>query len=148
MFKISRLTDYATSVVMYLQSCDQLCSTDSIAKAVNIELPTASKVLKLLVKANILASVRGANGGYRMADDSETVSLYDVIFAMEGSAAITNCLLQGSICSHESNCDAQMGWQQVNDEIKNILLKMTIKRMGQLNGVAKPDFKLVIKNHE
>lgn len=148
MFKVSRLTDYATSVVLHLQCSDQLCSTDRIAKAINVGLPTASKVLKMLVKADILTSVRGAHGGYRMLARGDEVSLYDVIFAMEGNSAITDCLLQGSICSQESSCEAQHGWQQVNKEIRNILLNMTIKRMAELNSSAKSDFKLVIKNHE
>lgn len=147
MLKISRLTDYATSVVLHLNGIDGLQSTDAIAKAINVEMPTASKILKLLVKAHILASVRGANGGYKMANSSEHVSLYDVIIAIEGSTAITECSKTDSICAQQQACDTRFGWQIVNDEIKQVLSNMTIKRMAELNGTSKVDLPIMIKDY-
>lgn len=150
MLKISRLTDYATATVLHLQNADGLHSTDSIANAIGVELPTASKVLKLLTKAKILSSIRGANGGYQLAKEIDELSLFDVITAIEGDTAITECTKPNksdSICSQEQACDTRSGWQQVNDEIRNILLNMTIKRMAELNGVAKPKIKVMIKDY-
>lgn len=148
MLKISRLTDYATAVVLFLQKDNQLQSSELIAQAVGLEIPTVSKVLKLLTKAQILSSIRGANGGYQLAKNNANVSLYDVITAIEGNTAITECTNADSLCSQEQNCNTRSGWQQVNDDIKNILLNMTIKRMAELNGASQPDFKLVIKNYD
>jgi len=70
MLKISRLTDYATAVVLFLQKDNQLQSSELIAQAVGLEIPTVSKVLKLLTKAQILSSIRGANGGYQLAKNN------------------------------------------------------------------------------
>jgi FeS assembly SUF system regulator len=145
MLKISRLTDYATAIVLYLEKHNQLHSTDSLAKAVNLEIPTVSKILKLLTKATILTSIRGANGGYQLAKEVSDISLYDVIIAIEGSAGITECTSSESICIQEQGCDTRSGWQKVNDDIKNILLKMTIERMAELNGASKPIISLLIK---
>jgi len=147
MLKISRLTDYATATVLYIQTVDGLCSTDMVASAVGVELPTASKVLKLLTKAELLSSIRGVNGGYQLAKNAKDVSLYDVIAAIEGDTAITECTKSDSFCSQEEGCDTRSGWQQVNDEIKSILLKMTIKRMAQLNGSNEPDIKIRVKDY-
>jgi FeS assembly SUF system regulator len=146
MLKISRLTDYATGIVLYLQNNNELHSTDAIAKAVNLETPTVSKVLKLLTKANILNSIRGANGGYKLVKGEAKISLYDVINAIEGNSAITDCSNTDSFCSHEQGCDTRSGWQKVNDDIKDILLKMTIERMAELNGASKPDISLIIRD--
>jgi len=147
MLKISRLTDYATAVVLFLQRDNKLQSSECIAQGVCLEIPTASKVLKLLTKAQILKSIRGANGGYKLAKDIADVSLYDVIAAIEGDTAITECTKTDSICSQEHDCDTRFGWQQVNDDIKNILLKMTIKRMAQLNGTSQSDIKIMVKDY-
>ena len=145
MLKISRLTDYATAVVLFIQQDNKLQSTELIAQAVGLEIPTVSKVLKLLTKAQILSSVRGANGGYKLARDVTSVSLYDVIVAIEGSAAITECSKTDSLCLQEHDCDTRTGWQTVNEQIKTILIKMTIEQMAKLNGMTKPKIKLEIK---
>ncbi len=147
MLKISRLTDYATAVVFYLQKDRRMHSSEHIALGVGLEVPTVSKVLKLLTKADILKSVRGANGGYKLAKDITEVTLYDVIVAIEGGAAITECTKTESLCSQEKDCDTRTGWQQVNDDIKNILLNMTIKRMVELNGASEPDIKIMVRDY-
>lgn len=147
MLKISRLTDYATAVVLFLQKNDSLQSSECIAQGVRLEIPTVSKVLKLLTKAQILTSIRGANGGYRLNKDVADVSLYDVIAAIEGDTAITECTKAESLCSQEPGCNTRSGWQQVNDDIKNILLNMTIQRMAELDGATQPDIKIMVKDY-
>lgn len=147
MLKISKLTDYATAVVLFLQKDNKMHSSDQIANGVGLETPTVSKVLKLLTKAGILNSVRGANGGYKVAKDIAEVTLYDVIAAIEGDTAITECTKTLSLCSQEHDCDTRTGWQQINNEIKNILSKMTIKRMVELNQINKPDIKVMVRDY-
>jgi len=147
MLKISRLTDYATAVVLFLQRDNVLQSSETIAQGVGLEIPTVSKVLKLLTKAQILNSIRGASGGYKLAKNIADVSLYDVIVAIEGDTAITECTKTDSLCSQEDGCDTRSGWQQVNDDIRNILLKMTIERMAELNGASRPDIKVMVRDY-
>jgi FeS assembly SUF system regulator len=145
MLKISRLTDYATAVILFMQNDDKLYSSEMIATGVRLEIPTVSKVLKLLTKAKILASTRGANGGYQLAKTSDDITLFDVIQAIEGNTAITECTKTDSLCAQEQGCDSRTGWQKVNQQIQNILVRMTIARMAELNGASKPDIKLMIK---
>lgn len=147
MLKVSKLTDYATAVVLFLQKDKKMHSSEYIATGVNLEPPTVSKVLKMLTKAGILKSIRGANGGYEIAKNSDEVTLYDVIAAIEGDTAITECNKIQSVCSQEKECDTRTGWQQVNDDIKNILSKMTIKRMAELNSASEPDIKIMVRDY-
>jgi len=147
MLKVSRLTDYATAVVLFLQKDNSSQSSESIAFGVGLEVPTVSKVLKLLTKANILSSIRGVNGGYQLAKDIAEISLYDVIAAIEGDTAITECTKTDSLCAQEDGCDTRSGWQQVNNDIKNILVNMTIQRMAELNGVSKPNITMMVRDY-
>ena len=147
MLKISRLTDYATAVILFMQNDDKLYSSEIIAKGVGLEIPTVSKVLKLLTKAKILVSTRGANGGYQLAKASDDITLFDVIQAIEGNTAITECTKTDSLCAQEQGCDSRTGWQKVNQQIENILVQMTIAKMAELNGASKPDIKLMVKDY-
>lgn len=146
MLKISKLTDYATAILLYMSKDAELKTTDSIALSVGLELPTTSKVLKLLTKADLLSSTRGVNGGYSLGKKIENISLFDVIQAIEGKTAITDCSHTDNICNQVSGCNSKSGWQKVNAQIQNILSTMTIARMIELNGIAKPDIKLNIKS--
>ena len=146
MLKVSRLTDYATAILVHLQKQQKTQSAEEVSKALFFETPTTSKVLKLLTKAGILSSIRGAAGGYLIANREQSVTLLDVISAIEGPTALTECSKTESHCGQESDCDTRKGWQQVNQEIRDILLKMTIQRMAELNGVSKPDIQIVIRD--
>ena len=147
MLKISRLTDYATAVILFMQNDNKLYSSEMIALGVRLEIPTVSKVLKLLTKAKILASTRGANGGYKLAKASDDITLFDVIQAIEGDTAITECTKTDSLCAQEQGCDSRTGWQKVNQQIEQILVQMTIAKMAELNGASKPDIKLMVKDY-
>lgn len=145
MLKISKMTDYATAILLFMQKQKSLHSADYIAGSVNLELPTTSKVLKLLTKAEILQSTRGMNGGYKLARDVKKISVYDVIKAIEGEAAITDCTMTDSICNQMHECNSMSGWQKVNAQIQKVLTDMTLAKMYELNETGKTDIKLLIK---
>jgi len=145
MLKISRLTDYATAIILSMQNEQELYSTEIVAKQVKLETPTVSKVLKLLTKAEILSSIRGAGGGYRLAKKTSDINLLDVIFAIEGKTAITECTQTDNLCAQQDVCDSRTGWQKINQQIENILVKMSIKHMAELNSATQPDIKLMIQ---
>ena len=74
MLRISRLTDYATMILVYLIDQDQLNSASDVAARTNLALPTVQKLLKTLAKAGLVDSMRGAEGGYRLAREAAQIS--------------------------------------------------------------------------
>ena len=90
MLKISRLTDYGTVVLALLATHQAgVCSAADVAQATGIAPPTVSKLLKLLARAELVASTRGANGGYQLAREPQDISAASVIDALEGPVSIT-----------------------------------------------------------
>ena len=80
MLRISRLTDYGTLVLAHLSSHEGApTSASDVASATGIALPTVSKLLKLLAKAQLVHSTRGALGGYRLARRATEISAADII---------------------------------------------------------------------
>ena len=68
MLKLSRLTDYAAVVMAQIARHPQAShAAADLAEAVQLPHPTVSKTLKMLVKAGLLESQRGVQGGYRLA---------------------------------------------------------------------------------
>ena len=90
MFRVSKLTDYATVVMTALaRSPATVLSAQEVAQRTGVELPTTRKVLKRMAGAGLVDSWRGAQGGYRLARRPAQISVFEVIAAMEGPVAMT-----------------------------------------------------------
>jgi FeS assembly SUF system regulator len=131
--RLSKLADYGIVMMtnMARQPQRQHNATE-IAAASHIPLPTASKILKALTRAGLLASHRGAKGGYGLARDAEAITVAQVIVALDGPIALTACIEDGpGDCGIESLCPARANWQRINDAIRGALEEITMAEMAQ-----------------
>ena len=64
MFKVNKLTDYATVVLIEIARSPEVRSSQHLADKTGIPGPTVAKLMKSLAKAGLVASRRGAGGGY------------------------------------------------------------------------------------
>ena len=118
MLKLSKLTDYATVVLSYMAKNNATTHAAlEIAEATGIAQPTVSKVLKILAKAGVLNSVRGAKGGYVLARAPEKITVATVISALEGPIALTECSYSHRSCEQASGCHIQGSWNLINQRI-------------------------------
>lgn len=92
-----------------------------IAQQTSIALPTVSKLLKTLVRHNLLASHRGIHGGYQLNISPESISVVDLISVLEGPIAITECNLGHAHCPTQSFCGLRAPWQHINGVITKAL---------------------------
>lgn len=130
MLRVTKLTDYATLVMTVLAAApDAVLSAAELAERAGIELPTAAKVLKPLAQAGLVEGFRGANGGYRLARDAREVSLADIVEAMEGPLAMTECSIHEGQCGIEDSCNVRGNWQRVNDVIAKALRDISLHQM-------------------
>ncbi|BBI62739.1 hypothetical protein HSBAA_40450 [Vreelandella sulfidaeris] len=85
MLKLSRLTDYAAVVMAQIaRHAHASHAAADLAEAVQLPHPTVSKTLKMLARAGLLVSQRGAQGGYRLARPASQITAADIIAAIEG----------------------------------------------------------------
>src|SRR3982751_1217307 len=92
MLKLGKLTDYAVVVLAEMAGSNgALLAAATLAERTELPEPTVSKILKTLAAAGLVASVRGASGGYRLERDAATIPVTDIINAMEGPVALTAC---------------------------------------------------------
>jgi len=120
--RISRLTDYGTLVLAHLPSdTAQLLSAADVAAVTGINLPTVSKLLKLLGKADLVTSTRGSHGGYRLSRSASEITAADIIDALEGPVSITECSASDSQCDYEAVCNVGGAWQRINVAIRRAL---------------------------
>lgn len=130
MLRIGKLTDYAMLIMSQMaKDPDSVLSAAFLADALHLTTPTVSKVLKMLSEAGLVTSLRGADGGYRLARSAAEISLADVIAAMEGDFALTECCESSGLCAIDSLCNMRENWRKINKMIHALLSRFTILDM-------------------
>lgn len=132
MVKISRLSDYSLVLLKILAAEPQRClSAAVLSERSNIAFPTVSKILKLLHEGGVLVSTRGANGGYKLLKEPEQLNLAEILAAMEGAPALTECCEAVNNCIHDSQCTLRQHWQVINKVIIHVLKQFTLADLQQ-----------------
>lgn len=132
MIRLSKLADYGIVMMTNMaRHPRRRHNAAEIAAESHIPVPTASKILKALARAGLLESHRGAKGGYGLAHPAETITVAQVIVALEGPIALTACIEDGpGDCGIESLCPARANWQRINDAIRQALNEITMAEMA------------------
>src|SRR6266700_5946499 len=129
MIRLSKLTDYGLVLMSY--AARNKGRTVHTARELSLEsglpLPTVSKLLKLLLQAGFLVSHRGTNGGYSLAREPEDISVAEVIAALEGPIALTECSTDIlGLCELERSCPIKTNQriisQVVRETLENVML--------------------------
>lgn len=127
MFRLSKLTDYATLILSLLAKAQgRLISAVEIADTTGVPLPTVSKILKMLANAKLLTSARGAKGGYLLAYEPKEISVATIIKALEGPIALTECSLSVEKCHQASSCGIRSNWNAINQAVYKTLEGVTL----------------------
>jgi FeS assembly SUF system regulator len=130
MLRVSKLTDYATVVMTCLASAGTgVVSAQQLAEQAHLEVPTVSKLLKLLAHARLVESRRGVNGGYFLARPARDISVADIVIALEGPIGMTECSAHSGLCNHESHCGVRVNWQRINLAIRVALESVSVADM-------------------
>ncbi len=130
MLRISKLTDYATVILSFLAlDAARIASATAIAEAVHLSVPTVSKLLKILLEARLVHSFRGTGGGYQLAKPAEHITIAEIVTAVEGHLAMTECCAPAGACAIHSLCGIKENWQIINKIILTALAGLTLQDM-------------------
>jgi Rrf2 family protein len=115
-------------------STAELHTVRDLAVQCQLPLPTVSKLLKILLHNGLLASHRGTKGGYSLAREPHLISLAEMISALEGPLALTQCSSEvAGLCDLESSCRIKDNQRLINRVVRgaleNVMLSDLIKPM-------------------
>lgn len=146
MLKLTKKADYGLMAMKHLAERAQqgACSAKELADAYGIPQEALAKILQRLVKAGLLQSQHGINGGYTMARDASRISAFEVIRAIDGPLFITSCITVRGECGQSERCTIREPLRRVNQSIEEVLRKITIAEMKE----EKDDAELVMISGE
>jgi Rrf2 family protein len=110
--QITRQADYAVRAMVFLAQLDpeDKASTRKIAQEKSIPPSFLAKIISQLSVAGILHTSRGAKGGVSLAKPAESISLLDVVEAIDGPILLNDCVSDMSSCKHDESCPLKPVW--------------------------------------
>jgi FeS assembly SUF system regulator len=143
--RLSSMADYAVVVMSAAaRHCGsaQLAGTDGrkvarvnagqLADETGLPAPTVQKLVSRLTSAGLLRSARGIGGGLKLARPAASITLADIVEAVEGPIAMTACVEHGRHdCLIESACTVRPHWPVVNQAMRGALAGVTLIALTQ-----------------
>ena len=130
MIRITKQTDYGIVLLTHLASQpERHLNAPELASETQLPLPMVSKILKLLVREGLLLSHRGVKGGYSLGRSPAEITMAEIIAALEGPIAITECVDVSSDCSHEQLCPVRSNWHRINAAVRGSLEGISLAEM-------------------
>lgn len=131
MIRMTKQADYGIVLMTRLASePERQFSAPELAEECQLPQPTVSKILKALTRGELLESHRGVKGGYALARDPEEISVAEIITALEGPIAITECIDDApGECCQEPICPVRGNWQRINVAIRMALEQIKLAEM-------------------
>ena len=136
MIRVSKLTDYAIVLLAHLSRSDHTLTAQELASRSLVPLPTVSKLCKELSKAGLVVSHRGRKGGYGLARPADRITVAEIVEALEGPIALTECSQGIQACELESTCVARAGWDPVSRAIHGALSNLPLSTLAPARASA------------
>jgi len=129
--QLTRHTDYAFRVLIYLSSTDKegLCTVGEIAEALEVSLNHLTKVVQQLGKAGFIVTLRGKYGGIRLARSEQEISLGSVVRAMEATLDPVNC--SQPLCRLKLSCRLKPILNRAMESFIDTLDEYTLEDISQ-----------------
>jgi FeS assembly SUF system regulator len=133
--RLTSLADYA--VVMMAAAARHgggaRLSATNLAEETGVPLPTAQKLMGRLASAGLLSSARGTGGGFQLARAADSISLADIIEAVEGPIAMTVCVEESRHdCALETNCQVKPHINVVNGAVRGALQGVSLASLSEV----------------
>jgi FeS assembly SUF system regulator len=128
--RLTKLSEYAVVVMTQMAAGGPVHTAASLAERTGLPAPTVAKLLKLGVRGGLIVSQRGAAGGYGLARPPVGISVAQVVQAIDGPIALTECVdgVEGN-CGVESLCPIRGGWDRLNQAVRRALEEVSLADM-------------------
>jgi len=100
--------------------------TKLISERQNIPDPYLEQLLGQLRKAGLVYSIRGVQGGYQLSRSPEQITVGDILYAIEGHMAPSDCVVENNREKCSCNCCGKLVWKRIYDSVRDVIDHMTL----------------------
>jgi Rrf2 family transcriptional regulator, cysteine metabolism repressor len=141
MLKLSKRVEYGLISMMHMDSVrnGDLATAREVSDVYHIPAELLGKVLQSLAKAQLIQSVQGSRGGYRLMRPLERVTLGEVVQAVEGPVRLAVCQNDPTCCEQYSSCNIKRPVFQVQQQLMSYMFSLplsTFRSSGDLKSMS------------
>ena len=131
-------SQYAIRIMSYIanNSEDPLCNAKELSETLNIPYKFLTKIMSDLVKAEIILSIRGREGGYKLSKPASSITIMDILDIFNEYSHHGQCVLGIGKCDGTNKCSLHNQWVKPQKLIQKMFEETTL---DTLDG---KDFKL------
>ena len=129
----SKSCEYGLQAMIYIAlhgESQRKVRLEEIANALLIPQPFLSKVLQLLVRHNIIGSLKGRSGGYYLLKPAKKITLIDIIKTIDGIKFLDNCSIGINNCSDKNPCPFHDDFKQIKERYIEVLKNKSLGDLG------------------
>jgi Rrf2 family protein len=136
MLSLTRKTDYALVALVHLvRAADRISSARELSEIYRIPFATLTNILKTLARHDIVESVRGAQGGYRLTAHPRDITMDRVVSAVEGPIRLFLCSNENdqppsARCEQQPGCPMAKPAQKMSQRFHEFLKGMTLEEIA------------------
>jgi len=126
--QITRAGEYGVLGLLYLarQEAGAMAMVEDISREEKVPKSFLAKIFQSLARAGLLRSVRGTGGGFTLARTPESITVLEIIEAIEGKIALGRCLGEEPSCEHMGGCALCGLLAQAQDQVKDVFARTTL----------------------
>ena len=132
--KMSSKARYGLYVAVELAKnyCDDvIVNVTSLSQSTGVTEKYLEQIIALMKKADIVSATRGANGGYKLTDNPDNITVGRILRAVEDNLEIVDCLHSG--CVNHKKCVARSLWGKLYDNINSYLDTISLTQLAEDN---------------
>ena len=133
--RLSKSSEYAIRCLVFMATAEaDLCPVKHLSGKLNIPYKYLGRLMGRLREAGFVESVRGKNGGYRIAKPLDEIHLKQIVNVVEGLENFDRCLLGFERCDDENPCPMHEFWSGPKDSINEMLADVSLADMVKSEG--------------
>jgi Rrf2 family protein len=129
--RLNKTTQYAIRILSYIESKESKNNASILSKELDIPYKFLSKLMTILVKANLVTSIRGRDGGYILAKEAKDIKIIDILKLFDDTVSDNECILGIGECDNSNHCALHNQWLKpktlIDEMFYNTSLESLIK---------------------
>lgn len=117
------------SIYLATKKKDEFVPIKKMSDTLEISHHFLTKILQQLTAQEILLSYKGPNGGVKLKQTPDKVTLMDIVLAIDGPDLLTECALGLPGCGHQNPCPLHDKWADTRDAIRKMLESSSLEHL-------------------
>jgi len=128
----NKTTEYSLRILSYMAvNPDKLYHAEMLQDNIEVPYRYLKKQMTKLVKTGLLESVKGKQGGYKIARSLKEISLFDIVKASEDVHLTHTCLFGFDSCFYGDKCILHDKWEDIQNQINELLKNTTLQDLRE-----------------